>query len=184
MRAFIAIYPDQKFCEQASIVLERLARYTGLKPTPIHQLHLTVKFLGEDLEEQQINLISRNLQSKIQDFRPFILQSVGIRFGFANNENNPQYLFIKIRENKNLSDLVDLTDSLLPNISREHDFLPHLTLARTQRKFDLKELKSINRTIQDSRFQKPFLVDKISFIQSTLKKEGPVHRRVGNVKLE
>jgi 2'-5' RNA ligase len=107
----------------------------GLKPlaklswSPIENLHVTTKFIGE-WPEARIEEVKRAL-ARVR--RPGAIE-IGVRgLGWFPNERNPRVLWAGIEAGDELSRLARDTDHGVAGLgvaSEEREFHPHLTLAR------------------------------------------------------
>lgn len=173
MRLFIAIELPRKQQESLFKLGEQL---NHVKRVPLKQLHLTLKFLGEQgkHEVQAIKDLLRSIS-----FHPFQL---GIHtVGSFDHKGQTRVIWAGLRPSKQLSALhTAINGALNVHISpNPGTFHPHITLARPHTIFHPqmaeKFLKQNRELILD-----PFDVDHFTLFESQLSKTGakhiPVHR--------
>jgi RNA 2',3'-cyclic 3'-phosphodiesterase len=129
MRLFTGIALPRHVSDNLARVLKELRPLAPLNWSPMENLHITTKFIGEwpqqrlpELEEALENL---NLRGGFE---------IAIaRFGYFPNPHNPRTLFAGVEAGPELADLADkIGETLRPlGIAREaRPYSPHLTLAR------------------------------------------------------
>jgi|HubBroStandDraft_1064217.scaffolds.fasta_scaffold440785_1 2'-5' RNA ligase len=118
----------------------------GLKPlaplawSPIENLHVTTKFIGE-WPEERIEEVKRVL-GRVR--RPATVE-IGVRgLGWFPNERNPRVLWAGIEAGDELSRLARDTERSVAELgvaAEEHEFHPHLTLARRRNPIPIDRLR-------------------------------------------
>jgi len=172
MRTFIALELPEEMKDEI-VGLQKELEKSGLfdgKLTERENLHLTLKFLGEISEEQAEDVKEILGKVKFNKFNVKISQ-VGVF-----NEN-----FIRIiwgaLSGKELFDIQkEIDDKLKELFAEEERFMGHITLARPKSVPDKKKLIIGLESLKMS--EKNYVVDKISFKKSELKKEGPVYENL------
>ena len=178
MRTFIAIKINpQGLLPEIFQSLKKELTNESIRWVDEHNLHLTVKFIGEATEEQVLQIINNLIHytSTAQSFS-FNLEGLGM---FMNNKI-PRVLFINISTKENLKKLAADIDNELLVIGIEKEmrpFNPHLTLAR------IKYLRDRNRFYQlvqkyNDKFSGSVVVNEIIFYQSILKPAGPFYKEL------
>lgn len=168
MRLFIAIDLDQEdyFKQIQGQIPEARATYPKM-------FHLTLKFLGEiDKKEEIIKALD-----KIK-FKPFRLKTTKI--GIFPSEDYIKVVWLGLEENNDLIRLQEDIEKALEsfNFKKDHNFHPHITLARIkfikqdQKKEFIDDLKQIKFA------EKEFEVNEFKLIKSELTKQGPVYEDV------
>jgi RNA 2',3'-cyclic 3'-phosphodiesterase len=140
MRLFTAI----SLVPEVMIRLERLI--SALRPealinwSPLDNLHITTKFIGEWPERQFDDLDSA--LSSIPGRDPFEVEIRGL--GWFPNERSPRVLWAGVQGEKPLLELVQDTETSLLSLGitkEDRAFSPHLTLARIKRPVPLQSLR-------------------------------------------
>ena len=174
-RLFVAIKinPDKAFLDQL-LKLNSQLRHEKIKWVEKHNIHVTLKFLGET-EEERIPDINRVLEEMAADINvfSFSLQKLGI-FGSA---YDPRVVWVGIEPYADLASIMKILRDKLSVIGFEPDrqnLVPHLTLGRI--KF-LKDKKLFQQIIDQNKeiSSQEITVDRIILFESILKKEGPVY---------
>jgi 2'-5' RNA ligase len=155
-----------------------LPEHPDLRQTKKEQLHLTLLFLGE-CDEDELILISKRL--KTIQFDPFEMTIKGV--GAFPNRKNPGVIWAGVSKSSELINLqkqISNKLSAFADSSGNHLFKPHITLARTTKRFKLKK--------SDSLFQKEesisVKVESISLKKSVLSAEGSIHTTLGKYNAE
>lgn len=147
MRLFTAI-------DLPADVLLRLERLlTALRPealikwSPLDNLHITTKFIGEWPEERMDELHAALTSVAPRDPFPVELKELG----WFPNERSPRVLWAGVHGGSALLDLAQRTDERLAQLGimpEERPFSPHLTLARIKNTVPLGRLKQRVREMQ------------------------------------
>ena len=193
MRCFIAINLPDKIKEKISDITKNFPE-KGIKKVGEHNLHLTLKFLGE-VDKNKLEEIKKILEKiNCQKF------DVSLKdFGFFPNTNFIKVVWIGIEKgNKEIIELQKQIDSELEKSGfkkekgfsvfdrkyfpskMEKGFEPHLTIARV--KF-LENKKEFLDKMNKLKFEDNFSVSSFDLVESILKKEGPVYRKILGVEL-
>jgi 2'-5' RNA ligase len=129
MRLFTGIDLPEHVATNLSGLLERLRPTAHLKWTPIYNLHLTTKFIGEWPEERLAEVI--DCLSPLSRRPPVAIGIEGI--GWFPNPHNPRILWAGVKAGPEFAKLAADTDEALSALGVEREtkaFSPHLTLAR------------------------------------------------------
>jgi len=162
MRLFIAINFEKAVLDYLNNV-QCLVKTSAIKGryTLYHNFHLTLRFLG-DYGNHDIESFS-----KILDDLSNSIYSFNIKIGNINSFNHKEkhILFVDVIKNKvKLTELVNQLDGLIDakyEMNKNHDFKPHITIAR---EVVLKETSPLTKI--DS-FHNDILVDKVSLMLSS-----------------
>jgi RNA 2',3'-cyclic 3'-phosphodiesterase len=130
MRVFVAIDLDPEIRKKIARFLEGVRGFAGdarwVRP---ESLHITLKFIGEQKEEQ--------VAAIIQHLRGVSGNSVDLRFsgyGFFPTAKAPRVFWIGIQAGPELGELAASIDSALSELKilpEDRPYSPHLTLARS-----------------------------------------------------
>ncbi len=140
MRIFTAI-------DLPSTILLRLERLlSALRPeaqvhwSPLYNLHITTKFIGQWPEERLPELT--DALASLLSCEPFEVQLKGM--GWFPNCRAPRVLWVGVEGGEALSDLVRRTEERLQSLGipkEDREFRPHLTLARIKTPVSLFRLR-------------------------------------------
>ncbi len=183
-RIFIGIIPPSEIQSQARDIQRSLKKFSyKLNFVNLEQIHLTLKFLGDNVSPDTIDLIYDTLQKYTDNIPPFYLNTSSIKFGFA-RQKKASVVYLKIEQNENLSDLVTLIQKITKNLrlndisnkKERVEFTSHITIARVRKDISNSQIKQIRQTLSDFPFQsQKFMVEKIDIIESKLTKKGPIY---------
>lgn len=139
MRLFVSIdFPEKIIQEIQSWIPDK----KGWKKTSIHQMHLTLVFLGECSKKEKDEI--HKLLSQIE-FQPFELEIHGL--GAFPNESSPRILWAGIELNKDLKKLQQkITRSLCKFVKskKSNSYVPHITIARKKSRNGFSSIPTIN----------------------------------------
>lgn len=131
IRSFIAVDVTAKAVIEAVSRLQRELLSTGadLKPVELHNLHLTLIFLGEQ-PKRTLDEVAKRLEQL--NFRRFEVEFRGV--GAFPNSSSPRVIWVDVgRGRRELVDLAHAVRELVRDIAREdEEFTPHLTVARVK----------------------------------------------------
>jgi RNA 2',3'-cyclic 3'-phosphodiesterase len=140
MRLFTGIAPAAEVAERLAAALDRLRPHADLKWSPVENLHITMKFIGEWPEDRLAEL--QSALAAIRNGGPF---EIAIRcFGFFPNPRRPHALFAGVEAGPELNELairIDETVAAHGGKKEDRPYVPHVTLARikNQRIRELRE---------------------------------------------
>ena len=166
MRLFIAICFDENMLDSLVEIQDDLVR-SGVKGnyTPRENLHMTLAFIGEYDDPEQIEEVMRNVplrsfSVKLSGYQPF-----------------KDMFFANLEDNENLRDYVKrlrkaLLDEEIPFDRKS--FLPHITLLR---KADVIDEPDLSELIQEQTMS----VSAISLMKSERGKNGMVYTEIGRI---
>ena len=142
-----------------------------LKVVSSHNLHFTLKFLGE-LEDDKINEIKNRLSSLIQGYHRFSIRIKGLQVFPSYEQINiislgaesPELIQLMKKINEELNDL-------RPETRKE---IPHLTRARVKFQKNKEKLTEFLQSLVHRKFA-VMPADKIILYESRLAPSGPVY---------
>ncbi len=168
IRLFLAI----ELPEQARKRLFNIAhQLPHAREVPQHQIHLTLKFIGD----QQRNNLQKIANTLLQfSFPPFDLTIHGV--GIFNRQNIPAVIWAGITPSHELCTLHRTIETFLaPFIPAEkRRFTPHITLARTQKKFSPQTAETFFMQYKNFTLP-PFSVKHFTLFESRLSHYGATH---------
>lgn len=175
IRSFVAVECTNSGVSAGFDSIQGLLRSTGarIKLVEPENIHLTVKFLG-DLEEPQIQEVSRVIEEISFDPFKFTVQGVGV----FPNIRRPATIWAGITEG--ISELVEvfgLVNEGLDKLGFERDrrrFQPHLTIARVRGGENRDKLVERLLEVEDYMFGS-VKVDRVTLKKSVLTRSGPIY---------
>jgi 2'-5' RNA ligase len=140
MRLFTAIDIPEAVRETLRALIDRLRPTAKLSWSPVENLHVTTKFVGE-WPEPRLNELKRAL-AEIPKTGPVDIAVRGV--GWFPNPRNPRVFWAGIEGSPSLGELARRTDETTARLgvaTEEREFHPHLTLARRREPVPLETLK-------------------------------------------
>ncbi len=129
MRLFTGIALPPRVSDNLARVLKELRPLAPLNWSPVENLHITGKFIGEWPEDRL-----KELQTALENLNPPTGFEIAVaRFGYFPNPHNPRTLFAGVQAGPELADLASkIAETLRPlGVAREtRPYSPHVTLAR------------------------------------------------------
>lgn len=142
MRLFTAIDIPAGIKQRLRDLIDRLRPAAKLKWSPVDNLHVTLKFIGEWPEPRLPEL--KEVLSAVPSPGPCDIAIRGL--GWFPNPSNPKVLFAGIDPSPALKTLAATLDTSLAQqgVASEHrEFHPHLTLARRRDPVPVEPLRRI-----------------------------------------
>jgi len=184
IRTFIAIKIPEDIRNRIADLLSSLkgsgGKITWVKP---HNMHLTLKFLGET-EESIVKGISERLEQVLLSYNQFEINLKNI--GAFPNLKKPKVLWIGTEGDKNI--LINLARNIDEQMSEfgfereKRKFSAHLTIARIR---DNRGIDPLIKKLEKKKYFVPgtFTVKDILFIKSELTKHGPIYAVLKKIKI-
>lgn len=177
-RLFVAIDPPDEVKNALDGVVGR--DLPGARRVPREQLHLTLRFIG-DADEQMFQAVKNEL-ARVRG-APFSLTIKGA--GHFPPKREPRVLWVGMEESGLLRDLQKRIEQSLISAGIAADgrrFSPHITIAR------LRETPLTKVAALEDRHRQfsagPFSVEEFYLYSSVLIREGAIHRREAEYRLE
>jgi 2'-5' RNA ligase len=193
MRLFIGIFPPQEYIRFFADVLQEFDKEKrNLRHVPVDHVHLTLKFVGANVHpEHAQDLMDLVGQFEGQYPKP-IINMTRVTFGFS-NDSFPKHLIAHVEAEAELLELTEnihkLTRSLKyrdmirwkPKFAK--DF--HITLSKLKETGTLSTAKKIKSIAKEAHFvmPEPFYPESMWFIESTMGKNGPLYKKLREVRL-
>lgn len=186
LRAFIAI-PIPPPIRQLAVSVRGRFQNCGASISWVQEenIHLTVRFLGNVLEEQ-IGSVQEGIRRAVANARPFRMEVEEI--GVFPNIKYPRIIWLGVREPTHalieLENRVSEEMEILGFAREEKKFSPHLTLGR------IKSLQGKNRFLQalhspsQALEGEEMMVEKVVLFRSELKRTGAVHTELSSISLK
>lgn len=145
-----------------------------------HNLHLTLKFLG-NVPVSHLEFLKQMLAQATDSITQFDLQIGGV--GSFPNSNRPRVLWVGIHAPAALSNLrkaIEEGAKRLGYEKEERPFSPHLTLGRVRQGLDGKDLQKISNALSSIQLGKIGIarVDSVHIYKSDLNSEGSVYTKL------
>ena len=145
-----------------------------------HNLHLTLKFLG-NVPVSHLEFLNQMLVQATDSITQFDLQIGGV--GSFPNSNRPRVLWVGIHAPAALSNLQKAIEEGAKRLGYEKEerpFSPHLTLGRVRQGLDGKDLQKISNALSSIQLGKIGIarVDSVHIYKSDLNSEGSVYTKL------
>ena len=183
IRTFIALDFPLSILDSIEQQTHRLRQTLGeevVRWVPTHNLHLTLKFLG-NVPVSHLEFIKQMLAQVAESTPQFDMQIGGI--GSFPNSNRPRVLWVGIHAPATLATLQKAIEDGTSRLGYEKDersFSPHLTLGRVRQGIDAKEPQKISNAISSIQLGKigTARVDSVHLYQSDLNSAGSVYTKL------
>jgi RNA 2',3'-cyclic 3'-phosphodiesterase len=192
LRAFIAVEISEAVAQQAAVIIDRLRATAAadIKWVESHNLHLTLKFLGET-RRSDLPRLSEALRGVVAARPAFRMELSGV--GAFPNERRPEVIWLGVREGQDaLAGLAAATEAACAALGwprEEKPFRVHLTLGRSRQRTHARnrsgsapppasaDRASLSRALGAARDATGGLttIDRLVLVQSQLQPGGPVY---------
>lgn len=152
-------------------VLEDVGRMKNVKASPISQMHITVRFIG-DIDDGKTKKVVRCIQDAVASTEPFTVTIAGA--GCFPNANRPSVIWIGAKPEDVLKGIADRISANLKAANIQFDekpFKSHITVGRCKGPSDVS---GFLEKYSASEFQS-FLCDEILVMRSELGPKGAKH---------
>ncbi len=185
IRTFVAVDVAEAVRERAAQLIELLRGAGGdVKWVEPHNLHLTLKFLG-DVAETEVNSVCQAVARAAAGMPPFLMSVQGA--GAFPHIGRPRTIWIGVEEGteplQSLQRAVDKALKPLGFPKEQRAFHPHLTLGRIRR--GGPELHALSDRLRE---QQGFdagssMIDEVVVYASYLDRSGPTYQAMSRVAL-
>lgn len=174
-----------KFQQNASAILEREGINKQIRWTAPENIHITVFFIGDTIEEK-IPLLIKRLETAYKKLESFSLEFSEIIF--APPKAQPRMIWALFKDSSNFQTLVKSTAQavvpLIPNVKFSHKTLvPHATLARFKNPFLKNHLELHNFEISKKLLKSDFNILLCDLMESNLTPSGPLYTQLAVIPL-
>ena len=176
MRLFTGIDLSEEVREKLERLLINLRPAAHLKWSPVYNLHLTLKFIGE-WPEAKLPQLAEGLRS-IPPRPPIEAEVKGL--GWYPNQSHPRVFWAGVQAGEPLLELVrEIEGALAPlGIAKEdREFSAHLTLARIKDPVPLQPLRNAIAQLETSEFG-VFLADRFFLYRSQPGSAGSIYTKL------
>lgn len=185
IRAFLAIDLEPQVIGKIYRSIDDLReRIPAVRWVPMTNLHLTVKFLG-NVEEAQVEPIAAALREQLYLFPRCTINAKGL--GVFPERGRPKILWVGLTGNELAGLAAKVQSSLLPLgfAPEQRSFTPHLTIGRWRERDSDQAPKKLKQELESWR-NYTFgysVVNEVILLQSVLRADGAVYRRLKVVSL-
>lgn len=178
-RTFIAIeLPAETQAQLDEIISPMKSKLTGaVRWTPLGNIHVTLKFLGEVSPSNLETLKSmvKSLSSKQTEFEI----QIG-KIGAFPSIKRPRVIWVGVEMHSALNALQQSVENEIVKLgypAEDRPFSPHLTLGRVNHHTTSGEIDKITKTLSSIQINKinPFTVNHLTLFKSELKPTGSVY---------
>jgi 2'-5' RNA ligase len=165
--------------------LRELLPAVPIRWVPVKNIHLTLKFLGNILEEN-LGVLKENLKEEAMLHRSF---DFGLNQpGAFPSINRPRVIWVGVtaaEELKNLARGIEHQTKKLGYPNEDRPFSPHLTLGRVGRQVSLSDIRLIAEALQSLKIEASGTtrVSEIHLYRSDLNPGGAVYTRLYSARL-
>ncbi|QLK24685.1 RNA 2',3'-cyclic phosphodiesterase [Natrinema zhouii] len=185
MRLFVSVDLPDDLAEPVADLQDEFADASGLNFTDPEQAHITMKFLG-NVDDDRVSDLERALSAAVADadIDPFTVRYGGL--GVFPSLEYISVVWLGVEDGGDelvrLHEAVEDRTTAMGFDAEDHDFTPHVTLARMEHAGGKELVQELVRerdpTVGETR------VDEIRLTESTLTDEGPVYSTVESFPLE
>jgi RNA 2',3'-cyclic 3'-phosphodiesterase len=179
VRAFVAVFPPPEVRKKVLVSARRLLSAHRVRWTKQENIHLTLKFLGNNVREEDLESVRDALGEICAVHAPF--DATLVELGAFPSARRAQILWAGVGAGSDRlrSLATDIDAALAPlGFAREkRPYVPHLTLGRVRGRPTSLNLPSC---IEDL----GFWIQSVELIESTLTTEGALYRTVESFALE
>jgi RNA 2',3'-cyclic 3'-phosphodiesterase len=182
MRLFTAIDLPSDALVRLERLLTLLRPEALIKWSPLDNLHITTKFIGEWPEVRLLEL--DEVLSSILPREPFEVQIKDL--GWFPNERSPRVLWAGIHGSEPLDRLARETETCVESLGikkEERGFTPHLTLARIKNPVPLRRLRQKVDELQPADLG-TFQVSTFALYRSDPGSNSSIYRRLRSYRFE
>ncbi|PTD93901.1 RNA 2',3'-cyclic phosphodiesterase [archaeon SCG-AAA382B04] len=185
MRCFISVDLPSELEGRIKNIQDRLKEsQADINYVDPEKVHITLKFLGDNVRENQVSEIERRLNRAVSSFSSFSasIEKVGV---FPNLD------FIKViwlgveRGEEKFKDLFREIEEEMTKFGfeeAEHEFTPHATIGRVNSGRNKDQLIRVLNNIEE-KYVGEIEVNRIRLKKSELKPDGPEYSTLSEVKL-
>jgi 2'-5' RNA ligase len=176
MRNFTAIDLPSTILLRLERLLSALRPEAQIKWSPLDNLHITTKFIGEWREERLPELT--DALASVLPCEPFQVELKGV--GWFPNRRSPRVLWLGVNGGEALADLARRTEEKLQALGipkEDREFRPHLTLARIKSPVSLSKLRQRIDEMESAEFGS-FSVSCFSLFRSDPGSNSSIYRKL------
>lgn len=172
MRLFTGLDVPYEIRRNLELLLHHLRPTAGIAWSPLANLHITTKFIGE-WPEARLEELKQTLAGVS---RPGVL-TISIRgLGFFPNARQPRVFYAGIEAGEGLPRLAAATDAAVGG-GEDKPYSPHLTLARIRQPSDLRALHQAIAALPGTDFGR-FEAQQFFLYRSELRPGGSIYTKL------
>jgi 2'-5' RNA ligase len=183
IRSFIAVDLSAEVLgklDQVYRTLRQRLPARAVRWTPVKNIHLTLKFLG-DVSEGNLTALFGVLHSETEKRSAFEIQVGGL--GAFPSARRPRVIWVGVQappELEAIQHAIDLETARLGYASEERGFSPHLTLGRVSRQATPEEVRKIGEVIAEVQAGDlgACRIDAVHYYRSDLNPQGAIYTRL------
>lgn len=183
LRAFLAAELPTNLQDSIQIATAALRAALGsdlVRWVPVHNIHLTLKFLG-DVSPSSLDLIKHMLQTEAGQHHPF--EATVRDFGCYPDPRRPRILWVGLQAPQSLISLqrdIEVAAARLGYASEDRPFSPHLTIGRVRQNAGSTELQKIRNLVEhtDVGILGSTRVEAVHLFKSDLLPSGSVYTKL------
>jgi RNA 2',3'-cyclic 3'-phosphodiesterase len=182
MRLFTGIDLPEPVRERLERLLMHLRPAAHLKWSPIYNLHLTLKFIGE-WPEEKLPQLEEALHS-VPPRPPVHAELKGL--GWFPNPHHPRVFWVGLQAAEGLAELVRDTETVLAPLGIAKDdraFTAHLTLARIKEPVPLEPLRRAIAQLESTEFGS-FVADRFHLFRSQPGSAGSIYTKLSEYRFQ
>lgn len=183
VRSFIAIELPEDIRKRIAEAVSEAAKHGGaIKWVEAHNLHLTLKFLG-NVREEIITQVSAMLDTIAKQFPPFEFDVISVG-GFP-NLNRPKVLWVGATATEELLRLQECIESEMSKLGvprEERPFHPHITIGRVKSPHGLTRTLEVLKRFEGKHFG-CVVANCITLMRSDLTPSGPIYTPISRHRL-
>ena len=184
IRTFIAIELSPRVLDALEEVQERLCRGEGGRAgrwVKRHNIHLTLKFLGQ-VPAEQLEAVHGAVACASEGCRPFVLTLTDLHC--LPDLRRPRVICVGVQEETGeLGRLHEAAERELGQLgfpAERRRFRPHLTLGRVRKQAARREVAALAQSVATHKVGErvQMRVDGVTVVRSELTPEGPIYTRL------
>jgi 2'-5' RNA ligase len=176
MRLFLSIFPPEEilvFFRRIQNELKDFNKY--IRFIEKDQIHLTIRFLGDNIDESVYLSLQEGISKIVSGFEPFNIHIQSLEFGFP-GELWPKILYVSVKQNESLDKIISQVNHFCNPFSldsTENETIYHFTLGRKMIDIKRDVVKTIKKSLKKFEMYEGFRVSQIFLVQSILGASGP-----------
>ena len=178
IRTFVSI--DVPVSEEMREILSELECRKNVRVANPKQIHLTLKFLGDN-DEKKVERLCQSLRTALDGQKAFDVVVMGMG-GFP-NECRPRIIWLGVKDPGRLKEIAGIVDGCVKGLELDCDdkrFSPHITVGRVNGSADIRDL------VRDCKGKVlcTFRCDHVDVMESILYPKGAVHSVIESFPLD